>query len=589
MFVLTKIKIIVFIGFLFFLFATEREKTLAATLSLTPSSGSFEIGSTFDVSIILNTEGKNINAVKASLLFPPNDLQVVSPSVGRSIASVWAVSPTYDNNAGTINLECGFPNGINATSGLITTITFRVKGNGSVILRFKDDSKVLLDNGKGTDDLNQINNGVYTLILPSPNGPEVISETHTDQSRWYKESSVILKWVDPDPELTENYSYIINDIPDDIPDDIAEGDKNNISYKSLPDGRNYFHIKALNKDKVWGGTTHYAINIDTIPPAEFPVDIFPSNKTSRRNPIIQFITTDNFSGIDHYEVKVVPLSNVNDYSQENQDKQIMFIEAKSPYSIQNLEIGSYDVIVRSYDTAGNYHDSIQKLKITNTAFQFIGDDGLTIGEREIISWRWVLLVFLAIIFFLAYTVWRLKHHHKKIEKDIIDKKLPPEIRKKIEELKRLKEKYKGIVIISFIIVGSLFSNFSVKAEDNFLEINPPLITTISKNISNNEIFYAGGRVETAETKIILYIKNSKTGETFNKEFSTDNKGEWFYRNDGFLSDGEYILWAQSKVGQQLSPPSPQVKMFVNKIYKLIKIRGSFQENISRSKLGKNIF
>lgn len=541
------------------------EKTCAATLSLTPNGGTYEIGSTFDVSIMLNTEGKSVNAVKASLSFPANILQVTSPSAGQSVVALWASPPTYSNSAGTISLEGGFPNGINVSNGLITKITFRVKGTGMAIIKFKDDSKVLLDDGKGTGALSQTNNGIYTLSLPPPAGPEVISETHPDQSRWYSNSVAALKWVDPDPDpdLIEEYSYALSDNPSEIPDDISEGDKNSVVYKNISDGRHYFHIKALNRDKIWGGTTHYALNIDSTLPAEFSIDIFPSSSTARRNPVIQFATTDGQSGMDHYNLKIVPLN--DNYAQVGvQDEQRMFIEANSPYLAQNLELGNYDVIVRAYDAAGNYRDSIKRLKITNAVFQFVSDEGVVIRGESIIPWFWFFLAILVIMAVLTYVVWRLKHWHWGIEQARNNKRLPLEIQQKMKELKQLKKKYKELTAVVILIMSGLFWNISVKAEDVSLKIEPPLITTISKNISNNEIFYVGGKAETDGEKITIYIKNAKTGETFSEEISTDSKGEWFYRHDAFLSDGDYVLWAQSKIGGQLSPPSPQTKMTVNK-------------------------
>lgn len=545
-----------------FFFLLSGEKASAATLSLTPGSGTFEVGSTFDVSVMLNTEGKSVNAIKASLFFSANILQVASPSAGQSTVTLWASPPTYSNTSGTITLEGGFPNGANLTNGLVTRITFRVKGTGTAIVKFQDNSKVLLDDGKGTETLSQTNNGIYTLTLPAPAGPEVVSETHPDQSRWYNTTSPVLKWADLDPIIVEEYSYVLSDNPTEIPDDVSEGNNTSVVYKNLSDSRHYFHIKALNKDKIWGGTTHYALNVDSSPPAEFSVDIFPASSTSRRSPVIQFATTDSASGVDHYELKIVPLSNVNVASAG--DNQQMFIEANSPYLVQKLELGRYDVITRAYDTAGNYRDSTKHLKITNAVFQFVGDEGLVVGGQSVIPWVWFFLVLIIITLALTYVIYRLRHLHNKIELTRKNKKLPPEIQKKMEELKQLKEKYKGLAVIVILIVSSLFLVGTARAETAALGIEPPLITTISKNISNDEIFYVGGKAETDGEKITVYIKNNKTGETFNEEIQTDGKGEWFYRHDAFLSPGDYILWAQSRIGEQSSPPSPQVSMAVNK-------------------------
>jgi hypothetical protein len=64
--------------------------------------------------------------------------------------------------------------------------------------------------------------------------------------------------------------------------------------------------------------------------------------------------------------------------------------------------------------------------------------------------------------------------------------------------------------------------------------------------------------------VIIYLQNLGTGETFSQYAESDNKGDWFYRHTNFLSPGNYLLWAQSKTGEELSPPGPQVEMTVNR-------------------------
>jgi hypothetical protein len=42
----------------------------------------------------------------------------------------------------------------------------------------------------------------------------------------------------------------------------------------------------------------------------------------------------------------------------------------------------------------------------------------------------------------------------------------------------------------------------------------------------------------------------------------DKNGEWFYRADRFFAPGTYVIWGQTRVNQQLSPPSPQIGVTV---------------------------
>src|SRR3989344_1021647 len=106
-----KLVLIIFSAYFFLIFFLPRS-ALATILSVSPATGSFHVGSTFSISLLLDTEGKSINAIQAFLSFPPDLLQVVSPSAGGSIVGVWTVPPKFNNTTGRINLEGGIPSGI---------------------------------------------------------------------------------------------------------------------------------------------------------------------------------------------------------------------------------------------------------------------------------------------------------------------------------------------------------------------------------------------------------------------------------------------------------------------------------------------
>jgi hypothetical protein len=93
-------------------------------------------------------------------------------------------------------------------------------------------------------------------------------------------------------------------------------------------------------------------------------------------------------------------------------------------------------------------------------------------------------------------------------------------------------------------------------------LQPPVITSISKNISNEEIFYIGGTANAAGTEITIFLQDLRSGEAYSEKVTSDKNGAWFYRHDTFLSAGQYLLWAQAKIGEEVSPPSPQVQMTV---------------------------
>ena len=541
---------------------------LAGTLLLSPTTGSFSVGSTFDVQILLDTQGKSVNALDVDVRFPPDKLQLVSPKTSVSVISVWTSQPIFNNQTGTIRLQGGIPRGVNVNNALVATLTFRVKAIGNAIVRFADGSKILLNDGLGTNDLSRQVDAVYTLVLPPPAGPAVASETHPLQTEWYQNSNVVLNWAND--EDVQNYSYIFNDEPISTVDDVADGKRNQIGYTSVSDGRHYFHIKAL-RAGVWGGTTHFGVKVDTEPPAEFPLEFLPSRRSTVRAPLIKFATTDTLSGLDHYELKIVPRSPVKstDASGGNTvGDQPFYVEVESPYIVPSLDIGSYDLFLRAYDKAGNYREVTERLTITDGWFGFSSSEGLVLGSL-VIGWGWILAFLLSLVAFLWYYGRRVKARHDEVVSAQTNQVLPDDVRQQLEELKRFKSKYGAMAIIALLLFSGVFGSSGQQAyaeiateSSPIVELSPPYVTTVSKDVSNSEIFYIGGKTENKDTTVTIYTQNLTTGETTSFVVRSDKRGEWFYRHNSFLSPGKYVLWTQAKIGDIQSPPSPQIEMNV---------------------------
>ena len=528
----------------------------AATLSLSPSTGTFSVGSTFDVSIFMDTNGKSVNALSVALQFPPDMLQVVSPSLGQSVIGVWTSAPKFDNVSGKISLQGGIPGGITASDALISTVTFRIKSVGSAIIKFLDSSKVLLNDGLGTNSLSQTSSAIYNLKLPPPAGPTLASETNPDQSQWYSNRTVSFSFGSDAPGI-QGYSYTLSDDPSTVPSNISQGTKNSVTYTDVADGIHFFHIKSL-RDGVWGGTTHYSVKIDSGPPADFDVNISPSNHTSDKQPVIQFSTTDSFSGMDHYEMKVVPLSASKSDS--------LFTEVVSPYISPIMEMGSYDIIIRAYDKSHNYREVTKRLVITNGVFSFIDDLGLRFGDT-VMPWMWVWITLITVLGLAMYSGYKTKMWHKGIHVLHTEKVLPEDVASQLEELKKYRAKYgmnaKSIIIIIFGIL-SLLSVHTTFAQTQVSPLSPPVVSTISKNISNAEIFYLGGKTDVANEDVLIYIQDIGSGSTLTEKTTSDKDGNWFYRHSTFLSPGSYRLWVQGQISGELSPPGPQTDITIDR-------------------------
>lgn len=398
-----KLDIFTIAMFLLFIFPLCSQAE-GASFYFSPNSGTFYVGSTFDVSIFVNTGDNNINAVGVDLKFDPRKIQVANPTTGRSFISVWVAQPTYSNTGGTASFQGGVPSpGVNTSSGLISTITFRAVAPGETTVSFLDSSRVLLNDGKGTNILNSMGRGVYNIALPPPEGPKVYSSTHSDQNKWYKNNNPTFSWEKEDGSV--EYSYTINDDFGDVPDNVSEGSHSSVSYTALEDGIWYFHVKAK-KGNVWGGTSHYIVQIDSSPPASFTIDFEPKLKNpvmTSREPIVSFITTDALSGIDHYELKVI------DFSESGKNEAGFYTEVSSPHKLPSLSIGEHEIVVRAFDVAGNWKDNSQKIEVIPVEnFFYFTKKGMSIWMFFFPWWQVILSLFALVILILliSFLLWR---------------------------------------------------------------------------------------------------------------------------------------------------------------------------------------
>lgn len=381
-----------------------------ASLYLSPASGTFFVGSTFDVSVFVNTGREDVNAVQVDLKFNPTKLQIASPTAGKSFIEVWVSQPSYSNTKGLMSFIGGVPTpGINTSAGLVSTITFRSISQGQATILFLDSSKILRNDPEGTDILTSIGRGAYTLLIPPPEGPQLFSLTHSDQNKWYKNNNPTFSW-EKEKRVTD-FSYSFDQDPLGVPDNVSEGDYTSVSYSDVGDEIWYFHVKAR-KDEVWGGASHFSIQIDSSPPAIFTPTVEPSPKTIEKQPLISFITTDAFSGLDYYTLKYI------DMTPEREEAVGFFTEVSSPHRLPPLEIGEYLVIIRAYDEAGNWREGTIKIEIFPEGISFT-KKGIQFREFFIPWWILilVLIILIIIIIFIGFRFWKRNEVRVFVKKD----------------------------------------------------------------------------------------------------------------------------------------------------------------------------
>ena len=383
---------------------------------LAPSQGTFLTGSTFNVSIFIDTKESEINAIELDLKFPSDILQVTSPTAGKSFVAEWIIPPSYSNAGGTISFKGGIPEGIVTSAGLVSTITFRAKSPGRAKIEFLDSSKILLADGMGTPIFTTNIGGTYEILIPPPEGPKVFSPTHPDSDIWYSDSNPSFSWEKE--ERVTDFSYSFSGNPKESPDITPEGNFIFNGYEDVSDGILYFHLRQK-KDGVWGRTTHSAVKIDTTSPQEFAL------KVDSYSGFAYFKSDDVHSGIDYYEISVINFSRMPLQAP-------FFIEAASPYKIPYAESGKYKAIVRAYDRAGNFQETELEFQKLSPFVSLVGGEGIQV-KGFFLSWLiffLILFLLLAVLIFFIFYISKPKTGFKKGIKEI--KEALAEI-KKIEE------------------------------------------------------------------------------------------------------------------------------------------------------------
>ena len=314
-----------------------------ASLYLSPSSGNYRVGDTFSVSAMVNTGGVAINATEATLTFDAGKLEVKSISKSGSIFTMWVKEPKASGS--TISFGGGLPApGYNGSSGRIIVINFRAKSKGVAKVNFSS-GQVLPNSPNPTNILASKGSGSYTISIvsppppptPVPSKPEIISPTHPDQNKWYKNDDPKFSWELPSG--VTNVSFSFDQKATTYPDYTSEGLVGSKTYKDVEDGAWYFHLKFRNKNG-WSSTSHYKVQVDATPPEHFEIKIDNKEDSTNPRPILLFKATDVPSGINFYEIKI------------GEEKSIK--TDKTSYQMPFQSPGKHSVVVKAVDMAGNY-------------------------------------------------------------------------------------------------------------------------------------------------------------------------------------------------------------------------------------------
>jgi hypothetical protein len=316
-------------------------KAAASFIILGPST--INTGQNVTITISANRDAA-YNAVDLNVTF--TEFTYVGTSVGPGWTAV--SGPSVAGN--TISFAGALLGSSASGSKPVLTINLRAPNKattGSITVSGKIDGTGLgagSENGSGSRFFNIIRPQPTPTATPTPtpkplpNAVEVSSTTHTNPDQWYQSNTVILNWK-KDVDVV-GFSYLLDASPDTIPGEEINGTIDTITYDQVPDGINYFHIRAKNSVG-WGPTTHFAIRIDSTPPNPFTPTLIQKEDGTYK---LYFSTHDNTESKLKYYVIV--------------DGQELG-EQNSEVTIPN---NAKEIIIQAKDQAGNIVTSTYKVK-----------------------------------------------------------------------------------------------------------------------------------------------------------------------------------------------------------------------------------
>jgi len=148
---------------------------LAAEISFDTKINSVAVGQQFQVSVVLNTNGEEINAVEGKIIFPSDLLKLKEIRDANSIVSFWVDKPKLESD-GQIAFSGIIPGGYQGQRGLLLTLIFvsRKEGQGTIELQ---NAKTLLNDGNGTEAVLSITPYQFTIsqAVSASSTPLVVS------------------------------------------------------------------------------------------------------------------------------------------------------------------------------------------------------------------------------------------------------------------------------------------------------------------------------------------------------------------------------------------------------------------------------
>lgn len=370
-----------------------------ATLYISPITGTYTNSTEIPLRVMVSSAGDPVNAVEGKLTFDPKEIEVVDAVKDGSVISSWTISPTYDNEEGSLSFGGLLSTSTVLDRGLVVAFTVRAKRSGDVRIHFATGAAVHAADGTGGNLLSTLNGGIYAIVpkeeifastsvpevqdtaissdehpatssdaisgevLGAATGTLITSATHPEQNNWYALSTSTISW--DMPEGVARVRLALDKKPEGEGVVAYEAPKHEKVLSKLDDGTWYVHLTREFTDG-HTDTGAYRLNIDTVSPTNITLSEKPRATTADPNAVFLVSATDTTSGIDHYLFAFddeAALSWVDDGSHE--------------YHAPAFKVGTHQLTVSAVDKAGNKSDAHVEFSV-----EYLATPTLTIDTKQ---------------------------------------------------------------------------------------------------------------------------------------------------------------------------------------------------------------
>ncbi len=360
------------------------------------------VGQTFNVYVTVSG-AKDVDTIRLNGSYTQDLLQWK----GASPAGVFQnVSPgTYVDQATGIYSFGAFTLSSKANgTARIAVLTFKAIKAGTAYVQLTTNSRIL---SAGEDQMGTVGrltiNVTQPQVAPKPEQPQPLpptvkpgvaaislySTSHPDPNAWYKDPNVLASWKIEGKTASKVYVGFDQDPQgpaEQVPSDsIAK-------FTAPTDGVWYVHLGVSFTDKTYQ-REDLRVQIDRTDPHTIAPVTDQTLVTQGTENYLRFATTDDASGIDHYDVMV--------------DGTLATSTVMTAWALDQYGPGIHTVLVKAYDRAGNMVQG-------QTSFHVLAQPTTNIGRPNYLNLigitLFTLFAILAIIFFL---LWDRRRREKK--------------------------------------------------------------------------------------------------------------------------------------------------------------------------------